>query len=103
MLSSCSPFAKLNSTSISWTGTGVLVCTSAAPVFVATAQILLLDCLALVPSGAYVHGFNRTEAMKESVLNWLSPHSSAQREQTVMSIFQSSLKEVYLHTVKAAA
>lgn len=32
------------------------------------------DVLALVASGACVHGFNRTVAKKETILNWLSSY-----------------------------
>lgn len=48
-----------------------------------------LDTLALVSSGAYVHGFNEMVANKQTVLNWLPPQGLVQRQQTEMPISQS--------------
>lgn len=51
-----------------------------------------LNSLALVVSRAYVHRINRMVANKETVLKWLSPQGSVQKEQTETPIFQHSPK-----------
>lgn len=62
---------------------GALVSTFGTLVLLAAAQGLALDCLVLVASRACIHEFNRMVAKKETVLNWLSPQGSAQREQKI--------------------
>lgn len=59
-------------------------------VYVATAQRMPLDCLALVASGANIHGSHRTVANREPVLKWLSPEDTVQGQQTETPISQSS-------------
>ena len=57
--------------------------------------------LALVASGARVHGFNKPVANKETVLNWLSFHSLGKKEQTETPISWSfPERERDLHTSK---
>lgn len=49
-----------------------------------------LDRLALIASGACVHGFSGTIANKEIVLNWLTSQGSVQKEKTENPISQLS-------------
>ena len=77
MLSSHSPFAALQSTSVSWRGdlhmVSALVFISGAPVFAAALQRMPLDHLALVARGACKLGFHRTIPTGEMVLGRLLP------------------------------
>lgn len=60
------------------------------------------DCLALIAKEASIHKPHRTLADKEAVLNRLCLQGSVQRRQKHISP-SLSLKEIYLHILKAAA
>lgn len=49
-----------------------------------------------------IYGSHRSVANKEAGLSWLSPEDSEQREQRKMPAPSLFLKEVCLHTLKAA-